>query len=98
MKQPGDCASMADIREAIDSLDRGIVGLIGRRSEYVRAASKFKTDEADVRAPERQRAMLGGRRKWAEEEDLSPDVIEGIYQDLISYFVNHELNDWRAED
>ena len=96
MKTPEDCTGMLDIREAIDTLDRQVIDLIGRRAAYVRAVAKFKTGEADVRAPKRQEAMLEERRRWAEEEGLSPEVIENIYRDLISYFVNREIEDWRA--
>lgn len=98
MKQPEDCAGMVDIREAIDTLDREIVGLIGRRAGYVSAAAKFKTSESSVQAPERQKAMLEERRNWAEEEDLSPEVVEKIYRDLIAYFVNREMKDWTTGD
>lgn len=96
MKTPEDCTEMPDIREAIDALDREIIGLIGRRAGYVRAAAKFKTGEADVRASERQKTMLEERREWAEEEGLNQEVIENIYRELISYFVNRELEDWRT--
>lgn len=93
---PENCAGMEDVREAIDILDREIVRMIGQRARYIEEAAKFKTDEASVRAPERQRAMLEERRRWAEEESLNPEVIEKIYRDLISYFVNRELDDWRS--
>lgn len=86
---------MEDIREAIDALDREIVGLIGRRGRYVEVAARFKTDEESVRAPERQKRMLEERRRWAEEEGLDPDVVEGLYEDLISYFINREMEDWK---
>lgn len=38
--------------------------------------------------------MLQARRRWAEEEGLSPQVIENVYETLISYFVNRELERW----
>lgn len=95
MKLPEDCTGMEDVREAIDALDRDIIRLIGQRAGYVQAAAKFKTGESSVRAPERQKNMLEERRLWAEEENLSPDVIEKIYRDLVSYFVGRELDDWR---
>lgn len=95
-RRPEDCASIEDVRRGIDALDRGVVALIGRRSRYVRAAARFKTDEAAVRAPERQRAMLEERRRWAEEEGLSPDVIEDLFRRLVSYFVNREMEDWKC--
>lgn len=95
MKPPENCTGIEDIRRAIDSLDREIVGLIGCRARYVEAAARFKTGESSVRAPERQQAMLRERRIWAEEENLGPDMIEKMYRDLVSYFVNHEMKQWR---
>ena len=76
MKQPEDCTGIEDIRQAIDALDREIVGLIGRRARYVDTAARFKPGESSVRAPERQQAMLLERRIWAKEGNLDPDMIE----------------------
>ncbi len=83
------------MRRAIDALDRDIIAMIGRRARYVEAAARFKTDESSVRAPERRKAMLEARRRWAEEENLSPDVVEEVYRILVSYFIDHEMNRWR---
>jgi isochorismate pyruvate lyase len=95
MKPPEECASIENVREGIDALDRQIVALIGERSRYVSAAARFKTSASSVRATERQKAMIEKRRIWAEEEGLTPEVIEDIYKTLISYFVNREMEDWR---
>jgi isochorismate pyruvate lyase len=95
MKLPEDCANIEDVRENIDALDREIVTLIGRRAQYVTFAARFKTDEESVRAPERQKAMLDARRRWAEEEGLDPDVVENVYRTLVDYFIQRELQDWR---
>lgn len=92
---PEECASIEDVRRGIDALDREVVALIGDRARYVEAAAQFKTGESGVRAPERRRAMLEARRRWAEQEGLSPDVIEAVYETLISYFVHQEINRWR---
>ena len=62
------------------------------------AAARFKTGEESVRAPERQEKMLQERRLWAEEEGLNPDVVERIYRDLVAYFVNREMEDWKQKD
>lgn len=53
MKTHEQCESMVDIRAEIDRLDRQVVALLGQRFVYVKAASKFKTRETTVRAPER---------------------------------------------
>jgi len=84
------------VREAVDALDREIVALLGRRSRYVERAAAFKTSEAGVRAPERQRAMLAERRLWAESEGLDGDFVEELYGVVISHFVNREVRDWRG--
>ena len=81
---------------AIDVLDREVVALIGRRARYVEAAARFKTGESGVRAPERRQAMLGERRRWAEEEGLSPEVISAVYETLVSHFTERELDRWRS--
>lgn len=95
MKYPEDCENIQDVRQAIDELDREMIALIGRRARYVDAAARFKTGEHSVRAPERQRKMLAERRRWAEENGLDQDVIEALYQNLISYFVAREMQQLR---
>lgn len=94
-RPPEECASLEEVRRDIDALDRAVVALIGRRSRYVRTAAAFNKDEVQVRAPVRRRAMLEERRGWAEEEGLSPDLIEDLYERLISYFIDREMKEWR---
>lgn len=95
MRPPEDCASIEDVREAIDGLDRGILDLLGQRARYVAAAARFKTDRLSVRAPERQKAMLARRRGWAEERGLDPDFVEDLYGRIVSHFVGREMERWR---
>jgi isochorismate pyruvate lyase len=96
VRRPEHCQSIEDVRRAIDTLDREIIDLIGRRAGYVETAARFKTGEQSVRAPERQRSMLEARRRWAEEHGLDPDVIEALYRTLVSYFVDREMQRWRS--
>jgi isochorismate pyruvate lyase len=95
LKLPERCANIEDVRLGIDTLDREIIALIGRRARYVAAAARYKTGEDSVRAPERRKAMLEARRRWAQEERLNPDVIEEVYETLVSYFVAREMDRWR---
>jgi isochorismate pyruvate lyase len=94
--QPDECSDMNDIRNEIDLLDQAVIKLLGMRFKYVLAASKFKTSETSVRAPERFKAMLAKRREWAEVEGLSPDAIEKLYADLVNHFIEEEMNRWKA--
>lgn len=96
MKQPEECSDIQDIRAEIDRIDRQIIAAVGQRFEYVKAASKFKTSETSVKAPERLKSMLRERRNWAQEQGLNPDVIEKLYQDLVDYFIAEELKYWQS--
>jgi isochorismate pyruvate lyase len=98
MKTPDQCESLVDIRAEIDRLDRQVIALLGQRFAYVKAASKFKTNETTVRAPERLQAMLQQRRAWAEEEGLHADVIEKMYQDLVNHFIAEEMKHWKQSE
>lgn len=91
---PEDCASLDEIREGMDAIDREVVLLIAQRVEYVRAAAKFKTSSAGVAAPERVAAVLKTRREWAEAAGLNGDLIETLYQQLVNYCVSEEHKRW----
>lgn len=95
--QPSECVNMEEIRGEIDALDQAVIKLLGKRFQYVLAASKFKTSATSVRAPERFKAMLATRREWAEAEGLSPDAIEKMYSDLVSHFIAEEMKHWAAQ-
>jgi isochorismate pyruvate lyase len=92
---PDRCASLEEVRAQIDRIDRQIVSLIGERADYVKAAARFKDSEHAVSAPERFSAMLQVRRQWASDAGLSPDIIETIYRDLVTYFIEEEKQHWR---
>lgn len=92
LKPPDECSSINEIRDAIDTIDHGIVAALGQRFEYVKAIMRFKSTADDVRAPQRYQAVLQQRRDWATEEGLDPDVVEQLYSDLIGYFIAHEMN------
>lgn len=95
MKFPEECENMTEIRMEIDEIDHQVIRLIGQRFEYVKAASKFKTSEMGVKAPERFKAMLLQRREWATEEGLNPEAIEKMYTDLVNHFIEEELKFWK---
>lgn len=90
MKPAEECANLIEVREAIDTLDRELLALLGRRAGYVHAAARFKTDAASVRAPDRVRAMLEQRRTWAAEEGLDPEVVAQLFTLLVDYFIRRE--------
>jgi len=96
MKTPRECSSLGDIRVEIDRIDHQIITALGERFTYVKAAAMFKTNAADVAAPDRVTAMIAQRRAWASEQGLNPDVIDRIYRELVTYFTSEEALHWHG--
>lgn len=57
-------------------------------------ASKFKKNEAGVKAPDRVEAVIAKVRKKAEECGADTDMVEALYREMISRFVNMELQEF----
>ncbi len=96
-KQPSECSNMDDIRSEIDHIDRQIISLLGNRLGYVEAAAKFKSSKTSVRALDRVASMLEDRERWATEQGLQSEPIRQLYENLIHYFTEHELQKWTNE-
>ncbi|MGY1607311.1 chorismate mutase [Geodermatophilus sp. SYSU D00700] len=84
--------SLADVRSAIDRLDEDLVALLARRERLVRAAARFKTDAAAVRAPGRVEQVVARARRLAAARGASPEVAERVYRAMIAAFVDLELS------
>jgi isochorismate pyruvate lyase len=97
MKPPEECSDLQEIREEIDIIDRETIDALSKRFQYVIAAARLKTSEADVKAPDRFNAMLQQRREWAQESGLNPDIVEKLYRDLVNYFIDEELKYYRVK-
>jgi isochorismate pyruvate lyase len=82
-KKPEACESIADIRNAIDEIDQEIINLHALRDSYVREIVKFKTDEVDIIARERQALVLNQRKAWASEKGLDPELFEKLFELII---------------
>ena len=96
-KQPSECSSLQDIRDEIDAIDHEITIALGKRLDYVKAASAFKPNAESIPAPERVAAMLPQRRFWAEQAGLEPDFIEHIFSQLIQWFINEQVRFYRSK-
>ena len=88
-----DCKDLNEVRENIDRIDKQIVRLIGERSNFVKQAANFKRDSNEVKAPQRVEMVIIKVRKLAEEYNVSPDIVEDIYRNMINDFINFELKE-----
>ena len=91
MKEAKSCTNIHEIRHEIDRIDRMVVELIAKRQEYVNEIIRFKTDKASIVAESRQDQVYRQRRAWAEELNLSADMIEEVYKTMIHHNIKKEL-------
>jgi isochorismate pyruvate lyase len=85
MKQPKDCTSIFDIRDAVNEYDRQIIELLGKRTKYVHEAMRFKNSEEEIRRPGHIPALIEERRRLARENGVDPEFVAKIYQILVDH-------------
>jgi isochorismate pyruvate lyase len=95
MKYPEECESIEEIRQCLDEIDLQIIELLGKRLNYIKEIVKFKIDEDEIIANARQQEVINLRRKWAEINNLDPDLIENLYKTLIEFNIKRELKIFR---
>jgi isochorismate pyruvate lyase len=88
---------LAEIRTAIDGVDKEIVALIARRQELVRLAGAQKADEAAVRAPDRVEAVIENVRELGNQAGADADVVEAAYRAMIDAFIEMEMRQLEGE-
>lgn len=90
LKQPSDCHSKQDIREAIDCIDEQLLQLFVRRQGYVRRMAELKTHPDQAFDAERIEAMVQHLKKRAETLGLEGDQVETVWRALIDWNVAFE--------
>jgi isochorismate pyruvate lyase len=88
------CQSIEEVRSYIDEIDREIIGLIAKRSEFVKTAAQFKKSITDVKASDRVKSMMVNRRKWATEYEVDPEFVEKLFTSIVQYFIKAEIAHW----
>ena len=91
------CSSLEEVRSNIDRIDDAIIKLIAERTEYVRQASSFKKSEDGVKAPQRVEAVIKKVRDKAALYGADPDMAEALYREMISRFVNMEMEEFKKD-
>ncbi len=88
------CNSLEEVRENIDKIDDSIIRLIAERGNYVVQASAFKKNEEGVKAQNRVDSVIDKARNKAKEYGADPDMVEALYREMISRFINIELDEF----
>lgn len=89
------CSSLEEVRENIDRIDNEIIKLIAERGTYVVEASSFKKSEDGVKDTSRVEKVIEKVRTKAEEYGANPDMVEELYREMISRFVNMEMDEFQ---
>ena len=85
--------NLDEVRTSIDAVDREIVHLLAEREGYVWKAARFKKTRAEVEAPKRVEEVVGKVRALAEGHGASPEVVEEVYQAMITRFTSLEMDE-----
>ena len=91
IKTPENCASMAELRTAIDALDRELVSLLARRQLYIERAAVLKHERGSVRDEARVEEVVAKVLAAAMHAGLSPTIAEPVWRTLIEQSIAHEL-------
>ena len=92
------CTSLEEVRANIDRIDDDIIKLIAERTDFVRQAVLFKKDEEGVKAPDRVKAVLERVNEKAVKYDAPADITVTVYRNMISGFVNMELDSFNNDE
>lgn len=88
------CATLAEVRERIDRIDRDLVRLMAERQQYVGEAGRFKKDPAAVSDPKRVDAVIAKVRADAAAQALDMGVAEATFRAMIAAFEDFEREEW----
>ena len=89
-----ECKSLEEVRANIDRIDDEIIKLIAERGTFVVQASAFKKDEEGVKDTGRVEKVIAKVRGKAQEYGAEPDMVEALYREMISRFVNMEMSEF----
>lgn len=90
VKAAPDCASMDEVRAAIDTLDDQLVALLIERWSYVNRAWQLKDRPEDARVPWRIQQVIDNVTSKAEGSDLPPALVEAIWRQIIGWGIQFE--------
>lgn len=91
---PEACATMAEVRAAVDALDERLVDLLATRFAYMRAAARIKPERGQVRDEDRKAQVIANARAKAEALQLPGEAVAAIWEGLVEASIAYELSHW----
>jgi isochorismate pyruvate lyase len=87
---------MAQVRQAVDALDRLLVEVLAERQRYMDAAARIKPDRSVVRDEARIEDVVAKVKAAARQAGLSEAIAEPVWRTLIERCIAHEFGVWDA--
>jgi isochorismate pyruvate lyase len=91
---PENCATMAEVRQGVDALDRALVSLLAERQRYMDAAARIKQARAAVRDEARIEDVVTKVKAEARRQGLSEQIAEPVWRLLIERCIAYEFEAW----
>ena len=91
LKMPDVCASMNELRQAIDTLDSRLVALLAVRQAYIERAARLKTGRDQVRDSGRVEDVVTKVIAEGKRSGLSAEIAEPVWRTLIEASIKHEF-------
>lgn len=91
---PEACATMAEVRQGVDALDRALVTLLAERQRYMDAAARIKPNRGAVRDEARIEDVVSKVKAQARAVGLSEAIAEPVWRLLIERCIAHEFETW----
>ncbi|WP_066634706.1 chorismate mutase [Desulfolucanica intricata] len=87
---------LEQIRKEIDTVDEGIVKLLGKRTQLVEQIAEVKKESNQVRDENRENQILLRLCNLANQNGINVKIVEQIYRMLFEYFVDLQHNQLRG--
>lgn len=91
---PETCATMAEVRQGVDALDRALVTLLAERQRYMDAAGRIKKDRGAVHDEARIEDVVAKVKAEARRQGLSEQIAEPVWRLLIERCIAYEFEVW----
>ncbi len=95
---PDQCTTMAEVRAGVDGVDRALVGLLGTRFEYMRAAARIKVARGTVRDEPRKAQVIANVTVAATAAGLPDGLAATLWEHLVEASIAYELDVFDARD
>jgi len=83
------------ITKEIDKLDKEIVELISKRARKVHELALLRDSEEEITKNNRVNEIIQNVRQTAIKEELSPSMIDDIYQIMIKEMIVLEITEYK---